>query len=221
MAKTLLNAVNELLKSVGEIHGDSAALTMLTSGSRQRSIDIAIQVVNVGIDELYSMMGMPVPSGQAQSTITLVTGTRSYALASDLTQLRWPFVDRTNNQYILEYGAGYNSLLLQDPEQDDTGLPHYGAINPVNGELHLDRAPDSDSNGRIYTYQYGKDLELDSASDTVPFNNIVFRAMVPVWEQLWRRKQQNDFDEGLYRLNLGRAARLLSRIAPRDNYCNR
>lgn len=221
MAKTLLNTVNEILKKVGQIHGDSAALTTLTDSGRQRAIDIAIQVVNEGIDELYSAGPKDKPKGQAESAITLVTGDRDYNLASDLVRLIWPLRDKTNNQIIVPFPSGYNAILSSDPEQDDTGLPHFAAINPVNGLLYLDRAPTTTENGNIYTYQYEKDLALTILTDTVPFENAVFRAMVPVWSQLWRRDIQNEFDNGLFRLNVGRAARLLTQERPRTDYCPR
>lgn len=221
MSKTLLQAVNELLKRVGQIHGDSAALASLTQPSRQRSIDVAIQVINEGIDELYTTSKCAAPNEQGEGTITLATGDRSYALAEDLVQLRWPFIDKTNNQYLRPFAGGYDAMLLLDPEQDDTGLPHFAAINPVNGELHLDRAPTAAEAGRVYTYQYDKELALSAATDLVPFGNIVFRAMVPAWVQLWRRDMQNEFDAGLFAASIGRASRVLSKEQPRIDYCPR
>jgi hypothetical protein len=221
MAKTLIQAVNELLKRVGMIHGDSGELTTLTSAARQRSVDIAVQVINEGIDELYTTCGLPLPMEQAESTITLVTNDRDYALASDLVQLRWPLIDKTNNQYIFQFPSGYNGILLLDPEQDDTGLPHFAAISPVNGQLYLDRLPTSAENGNVYTYQYDKDLVLDAVDDEVPFTDIVFRAMIPVWEQLWRRSQQKEFDADLFVVSLGRAARAVTRVQPSDHYSPR
>lgn len=221
MAKTLLDCVNEIFKRVGLIHGDSAALVTLTSTARQRSIDVSKQIVNEGIDELYSVSATPMPKEQAEGTVTLATGDRGYALASDLVQIRFPFIDKTNNQYLTEFPGGYNAILLLDPEQDDTGLPHFAAINPVNGELYLDRAPTALENGRVYTYQYDKELELTTADDTVPFGNSVFRAMVPAWVQLYRRDMENNFDSGLFKTSIGRAARLLSEEQPRETYSPR
>jgi hypothetical protein len=229
--KTLLNSVNEIFRRVGMIQGDAALLTSLTDQSRQRSIDIAVQVINEGIDELYSTSALPMPSGQAESTFTLATGTRSYTLATGLVRITpydtdgqdgtvWA-IDKTNTQFIYEYPGGYNGLLLRDPEQDDTGLPYWAAINPTDGTLQVDRAPTSAENGNVYTYQYEKELTLTSASDTVPFGLSVFRAMVPTWVQLYRRDQQNEFDLDLFKANMGRAARLLSRIMPDSDYCPR
>jgi hypothetical protein len=218
MAKTLLNAVNEILKRVGNIAGDDGLLTTLSSSGRQRSIDIAIQVINEGIDELYTACQLPMPLSQAESTITLVASTRSYALATDLVQMRWPLIDKTNAQYIYSYPGGLNAILVNDPEQDDTGLPHYAAISPVDGTLYLDRLPTATEADKVYTYQYDKDLELSAATDTVPFGNLVFRAMVPAWVQLWRRDQQREFDQGIFRMSVGRAAAALSQTLPSDNY---
>jgi len=221
MAKTLLNSVNEILKRVGLIAGDSGLLTGLTDSARQVAIDVAVQVVNEGIDDLYAASNVAKPNGQGESTITLATADRSYALVSGLVRLRWPMVDKTNTQFMLQYPGGYNAMLLADPEQDDTGLPHYAAINPVSGELHLDRAPTSVENGKVYTYQYDKDLVLTLAADTVPFKDAVFRAMVPVWAQMWKRERRNEFDGDLFRIDMGRAATLLTQIEPRDSWSPR
>jgi len=221
MAKTLLNSVNEILKRVSVIAGDAAALTTLTDSARQHPIDIALQVINEGIDELYLTMNKPKPQGQAEGTITLATGDKSYALAAGLIRLRWPMIDKTNSQFLSEYPGGYNGLLQLDVEQDDTGLPHWAAISPVNGELHLDRAPTSVENGRVYTYQYDKTLAMSAAADTVPFNDAAFRAMVPTWVQLYKREMRNEFDTELYHASLGRAARAAVQAVPRDSYSPR
>lgn len=218
MAKTLLNSVNEILTRTGIIAGDAGELTTLTDSSRQRAVDVAIQVVNEGIEELYSASNMPLPNEQAESTITLVTSTQAYTLATDLVQLRWPMVDKTNTQFIYEYPGGYNQLLLDDPEQDDTGLPHYGTIRPTDGKLYLDRAPTSADNGNVYTYQYDKDISLSAASDTVPFSDAAFRAMVPAWVQLWKREVRNEFDGDLFKVSIGRAARLATQVQVRTSY---
>ena len=221
MAKTLLECVNEVLKRVKIIAGDSGELSSLTDSARQSPIDVAVQVINEGIDDLYSTAEMARPSVQAESTITLALNTRNYSLASDLVRLRWPLRDKTNTQWITEYPGGYNAMLDGDIEQDDTGLPYYGVIRPTDGHLYLDRAPTSVEAGRVYTYQYDKDVSVSDAADTVPFSDAVFRAMVPVWAQLWKRDMRGDFDGDLYRLNVGRAAGLMTQVMPRTSYSPR
>lgn len=221
MAKSLLNAVNEILSRVGLIAGDAGLLTSLTDSARQVAIDIAVQVVNEGIDELYSTSHIPQPNEQAESTLTLVLAARDYTLATDLVLLRWPFVDKTNTQWLYEYPGGYNEMLQGDPEQDDTGLPYYGAVRPTDGKLHLDRAPTSVEAGRIYTYQYDKNLGLSLAASTVPFTDAVFRAMVPAWVQLWKRERRNEFDGDLFKHDIGRASRLVTQKQPRVSWSPR
>jgi hypothetical protein len=221
VAKTLLNCVNEIFKRVNNIAGDAAALTTLVDSARQHPIDVSIQVINEGIDELYSYTQEGLPKQQAETTITLATNTREYALASDLIRLHYPMVDRTNTQYISEFPGGYDAMLLWDIQQTFTGLPMYGCISPITGLLRVERAPTAAENGRIYTYEYEKDLGLVNATDTVPFSNAVFRSMVPMWVQLYKREMQGEFDEALYKAGIGRASRFLSELEPRPSYSPR
>ena len=88
--------------------------------------------------------------------------TRDSALATDLAVIRWPFIDKTNTQFITDYPGGYNQMLIDDPEQDDTGLPMMGAIRPTDCKLYLDRAPTANDAGKVYTYQYDKDTALSA-----------------------------------------------------------
>lgn len=178
-------------------------------------------MVNEGIVELYSVSELSLPSEQAQSTITLVAADRDYSLASDLVQLRWPLRDKTNSQWIWEFPGGYNAMLDHDIEQDDTGLPHYAAIRPTDGQLHLDVAPTANEAGRVYTYQYDKSLLLTAAASTVPFSDEVFTHMVPAWVQKWKRERRNEFDLALYNEALGVASRLLTKKQMRTSYCPR
>lgn len=221
MAKALLDAVNEVFKRVNNIQGDAEALTTLTDSARQHPIDIAIQVINEGIDELYTSSHIDLPNSWAEDTITLVTGSRSYALNTNLTELLFPLIDKTNTNYIWKFPGTYDDMLQLDPEQDDTGLPWWGLISPVNGQLFLNMAPQAQDNGRVYTYQYQKDLAMSAATDTVPFNNQVFRAMVPAWVQLYKREMRNEFDQALYQMALGRASRSLTEIESRQSYSPR
>lgn len=221
MAKQLLDAVNEILKRTNIIAGDASALTSLVDSSNQHHIDIAVQVVNEGIGELYTLTANPLPNEQAESTITLVNGQREYSLASDLVHLRWPMIDKTNTQFLYEFPGGYDAMLILDPEQNDTGLPPWGAISPVNGKLHVSHAPTTVEAGRVYTYQYDKDLGMVNATDTVPFNNACFRHMVPAWVQLWKRESRNEFDKPLFDKALGLAAKYLAEEEPRQSYSPR
>lgn len=218
---TLLNGLNAVFKRVGLIAGDSQELATLTDSARQHDVDIVVQAWNEAISELFTVSSRPLPKEQAESTITLATGDRSYALAADLVQMRWPLIDKTNNQYITQFPGGYNAILILDPEQDDTGLPHWAAISPVDGELYLDRAPTSVENGRVYTYQYDKDLTMDAAADVMPFSDAVYNALIPAVAEIWKRDRRKEVDGTYMNISIGRAARLLTQNQPRSDWSPR
>jgi hypothetical protein len=221
MAHTLLDAVNQVLISVNVISGNTGLLSSLTNSALQHNIDVSVQVINEGIDELYYSQNKSLPLEQKEATITLATGTREYALAADLITLMWPMIDRPNTQYLFEYEEGYNAMLLLDPQQVYTGLPIWGVISPITGLLRVDRAPDAPSNGHVYTYEYERNLALVNVTDPVPFNDATFRAMVPFWKQYYKREMRNEFDEGLARQALGRASRCITEEKMREHYSPR
>ena len=101
------------------------------------------------------------------------------------------------------------------------GLPIWGIISPITGLLRVDRAPTSTEAGHVYTYEYQKDTALSVAADTVPFNNAVFRAMVPMWLQLYKREERGEFDLELYKMSMGRAVRFCIEGMPSTNYSPR
>lgn len=222
MAKTLLNGVNEVLKRVGEIQGDAAALTSLTDSPRQAYIDLAIQIWNELIDEVYSAASVPLPSILAEATITLATGDRDYALNSAVTVLRWPLRNETTGLSIEEYPGGYMAMVDEQlVPANYTGLANYAAIRPTDGQLYLDRIPTSVENGLVYKYRYEKDGVLDEAADTMPFTDKVFRAMVPAVSEFWRKRQERSFDEALAAGSMARAVKLLRMVPQATSYARK
>ena len=217
MAKTLLQATNEVGKRVGFVRGSSGEFTSLTDSARQGFLDRAGQVIREGIDELYTLADRPYPSQVTEATITLVTSDRDYALASDLNTLHWPFLDETNGRYIQEYPGGYLRLVNSQLQPGNfTGIPELGAIRPTDGQVYLDRLPTASENGLIYKYRYDKDFSIDAATDTVPFEDAVFNAMIPVWAILFMNQ-----DDGTFRRNLARAAKLMTRETGTRSYLTR
>jgi len=221
VAKTLLDCVNEIFKRVNVIAGDAAALTTLVDSARQHPIDVAVQVVNEGIDEIYSFTQEGLPLQQAENTITLSTNVREYSLASDLIRLHFPLIDRTHGQYITQFPGGYDEMLEWDIYQNQTGQPMYACISPIDGKLRVEQSPNSSVNGYVYTYEYEKNLALSLTTDTVPFSDAVFRSMVPMWVQLYKREMEGEFDQPLYASAIGRASRYLSQLEPRPSYLPR
>ena len=222
MAKSLLDGVNEVLIKVDILEGDTGRLTTLTDAARQVFIDTAIQALNEVQDQLYSALVRPKPQQLAEATITLVTDDQDYALATDLVTLLPDFglIDTTNNHVIsiLDDDDAYRQLIVGDLDQDDTGLPSVAAIRPTDGQLWMDRKPTSAENGRVYNYRYNKELELVLAADTFPFSNAVFRAVVPAAAEVWFRLRHRDFDQQMFSLSMGRAARLINLTPMRDSW---
>lgn len=219
MAKTLLNGVNDLLKKVQMIAGDSGELSTLTDSARQHWIDLAVMSWNEAVEQLYSLTHIPQPQELGENTIVLVSGDRDYALQTDLVQLHFPLIDETNGAYILEHPGGYLGLVnAQLYPNNYTGLPTYGAIRPTDGQLYLDRIPTSAEVGKTYKYRYDKDVSLSAAADAFPFTDAVYRALLPVAAELWKLQKENKSFEGLSVKSFARAARYLTTTQPRRTW---
>lgn len=217
MAKTLLNGVNEVLKRVHAISGTDGEFTSLTDSARQPWIDICVQVWNETIERFYVVSEVPKPNELAEATLTLVTGTRAYSFEADFLQVRWPFVNQTNGDIIEECPGGYWQMFQdQTIPGNYTGKPQMGAIRETDTKLYLDRIPTLAENGAAYTYYYDKDVSLSAASDTMPFNDTVFRALVPAVAELWNRTQKRSFDETAYNRAIGTAARYANQTVDAD-----
>jgi hypothetical protein len=206
---TLLDGVNEVLMKIRLVNS-SKKLTSLTDSGKQVFIDTAIQSWNEGVDQLYSKAKMLRPQQAGEDSITLATGTRNYDLPEDLIQIRWPLHDETNGSFINKYPGGYDELRnTQVQPANYTGQPTLGAISPIDGSLYLDMIPTSGENGNVYKFRYWKDTNLSRSSDLFPFNEVVFRAMIPVVAELFRYNQNNRFSDGVAKVNYGRAVRAL------------
>lgn len=220
---SLLDGVNEVLQRVHQID-TNGSLTTLTNEGKQTQIDLAVQVWNEQIDQLFTDTSTPHPNQLAENTITLATSDRDYALESDLIRIHWPLLDETNGRYITEYPGGYMALAIGQPiPSNETGLPTRGAIRPTDGELYLDRIPTANENGFVYKYRYDKDTSLSLAADTMPFNDAVFRSLVPAVAEIWKlyRMGKESFSNGSYRQSMGRAARILTETQPIDSWAPR
>ena len=218
MTKTLLNGINDVLTRVGVVDLNGQ-LSSSTNAGKQTFIDLTIQLWNETIDEMCDMMGVPLVAETGSSTIALVTDTREYDLPSDLVQIRWPLVDQTNGNYLWPYPGGYEQMRIdQQIPSDWMGLPYSAAINQTTGKLRLERTPTSTENGKAYDLLYDKDLVMSSDSDTFPFADAVYRAVVPVVAEGYERKKRNDFDEDEYRKSLSRAMSFVNKRNRRTHW---
>lgn len=219
MAKTLLQAVNGVLKKARIIQGSSGELTSFTDTARQAWIDDAINQINVVVQELYSRASIPMPNEEAQSTITLTTGGREYTLPTDLEHIRWPLIDETNSQKIFPYPGGFEQMRRnQITPSNFSGLPTFATISPINGKLRMDTDQTADENGRVYQIYYDAKITLDSISDTFPFVDTAVDAIEEAAAQLFSASEQGTFDNSQFLLAVGRAARYIRKEPVRSHW---
>lgn len=211
MAYTLLQAVNLVLRELRYI--DTAGdLTSLTDSARQPAIDAVVRYWNEESRALYHDCGLVTPSFMVEGTVTLVAGQREYTLPTGIAEIRWPMVDQTNGNYIIEYPGGYTQMRSdQNIPNNFVGLPTRACINPTNNKMRMDYTPDASSGGRIYALLYMARVNLAGVSDSLPFDDNVVDAMVPAVAERWRRTQQDKFDAAAYKRARGEAARFLSK----------
>lgn len=173
MATTLLQAVNKVLRRVGEISSVSPDLASLTDSARQVQIDKAVALWQECLEYLQGFADLPQDVGSG--TVTLVTGTREYAAASGFQG----FVgDARGNVFLVcadpvysiqEYPGGYVQMFVDQPDPDMfDGQPSAFAYNPVTEMIRLDRTPTAEENGQILSYLFDKALSVAAGSDVIP-----------------------------------------------------
>ena len=224
MAKTLLQGVNETLKRRGIIQTDLASLT---DDSIQRDVDNMVSLWNETVHELYRVSQDSFPIERDNFSITLVAGTREYDLPPDglqsskaaLLQIQWPGIDETEGHVIFRYPGGIEGMRKDQliPSQW-TGLPNAAAINPTTNKLRLDREATSEEAGRVYVFQYDKEIILSSASDTFPFGDTIFFALAPVVSDSFGLERNNRPLSILFPGGFARAAYLLAREKRSKSY---
>lgn len=214
---TLLNGVNAVLQRT-DILDSNNNLSTLTDTARQGWIDQVVQIWNEEMESLYETARKPMPKEFAEATITLATDDRDYALATYHT-LYFPLLDETNGRYIYEWRSGYLNLVNSQPVPSNwSGLPNFAAIRPSDGELYLDRVPTASENGLVYKYRYSKDISMSAAADTFPFNDAVYRALIPAVAEKFNLERKREFSETKYKAGVSKAARLLSGLPIRTTY---
>lgn len=219
MTKTLLEGVNDLLKRLSLIQGDSGELTTLTSGAFQNAIDVSVQIFNEIVVDAYTMCEMPLPSQLKESDITLATGDRDYSLPADFVEIYWPLHNTTDGYYISEYTGGWLDLVNSQPQPANfTGRPTLAAISPVDNTIYMDRIPTANENGEVYKLRYSRKFTLAEAADTFPFNDAIYEAMIPAAKELYARDKEKDFKSDLFDFHFSRMLRLLNPNQPQRSY---
>jgi hypothetical protein len=213
---TLLDAVNAV-GSRAKFLDTGGKLTQLEDSARQLYIDVAIQCWNEAIVELYDAAREPMPTELVEAVFQLVANQRLVSLPAGLVKLHFPLIQQSQGYQIFE--ADYLAIQrAQLTTQNFIGRPNYAAIDPVTGDLFLDRTPTIAEAGEIYTMWYDKDVLLSDATDTMPFNDTVYKMLIPAVTEKWKIEFNKEFTDGLWAKQMGLAARHLSRSVRHSHY---
>ena len=213
MTTTLLSAVNDLLRDVGELSSVSPDLTTLTDSARQIQIDKAVKIWQQSIELLQGWADLPQDVGSA--TISLVTDTREYSLDSSFQGFvgdadgKVYMVCASPSYRVAEYPGGYVQMFRDQPDPSlYTGQSTYFAYNPVTSKVRFDRTPTSAENGHTLTYLFDKALSFSAASDTLPIPDGAVRMLLITAGELYRLKTEEKLTGQVWKLGLTEAIRI-------------
>ena len=168
-----LGAVNRLFRITRIIKGDDDALTNFTTTQHAANLELAKIAIQ---DELGDLVADSlIPYEDASSTLTSVSGTRVYTLASDFIRFYGnnPFLyDEENNRAIPRYRGGEDRLrheiLDYKTQSGDPSL--WYPVEGTSKQIGLFQVPDDANAGKVYSYDYEKDVSVDLYTDTLPFH---------------------------------------------------
>lgn len=111
-------------------------------------------------------------------------------------------------------------MFADQPDPSDwTGRPVHWTINTSNGQFRVDRTPTSSENGDVYSFLYDKRITIDEITDTFPFSDTAFDAIVPVAAELWSVDQHRDSRRSVYAgRSFIRALKLIKQTKERSHY---
>lgn len=168
-----IGAVNRLLRLNGVIKGDDDNITTFSDTQHAAAISLAQIAIQ---DELADIVSHRLISYEKTSaTIALVSGTRTYALATDFVRFygeRPFFYDSIDNRHIYEFNGGEDSLrhLIND-YTTQSGYPNYWYwTDTTTKRVSFFQVPDSTVSGRSISYDYEKSVTVTNTTDTIPFH---------------------------------------------------
>lgn len=169
-----LDGVNRILRINTIIKGDDDNITTFSDSQHAADISLAQIAIQDEISEIIS--DRLISYEKTSGTITLLTGTRTYALPAAFVRFYgiYPsFYDSTNNVRIYEYIGGEERL--KDSVytyQTDQGSPVYWYWSDTTSkQIAFYNVPDSTYNNRSLSYDYETSVLVTNSSDTLPFHN--------------------------------------------------
>lgn len=169
---TFLEAVNRLLRINTIIKGDDDDVT--TFADTQHAADLSLAQIAIQ-DELTEIISERlIPYEHDTATITLVAGTRTYALDAGFIRFFGvpSFYDDDTNTRIYEYKGGERALMIHDHQYktvNGTPMSFYWD-NTTTKNVAFYNIPDS-SWARSISYDFEQSVMVTNVTDTMPFHN--------------------------------------------------
>lgn len=172
MSMTFLDSVNRILRVKGIIRGDTDAVTTFSDLQHGATINLAIIAIQDTFTDLMAFYDFPLE--RTSSTITLLTGVRTYTLATDFVEFWMPnqtLYNSTTNGLLIEYPGGERALSTSVLDyKTATGAPSFWYhIEGATKSLGFYQVPDVNSNNQVLSYDYEKDVVPTLSTDVMPF----------------------------------------------------
>lgn len=171
---SFIDAVNRLLRISQIIRGDDDDITTFSDTQHAANISLAQIAIQDEIGEIVAER--LIPYEKASGTVTLASGTRTYALASDFIRFYGSnpsFYDATDNNRIYEYAGGED--ILRDVDfsyKTNTGAPNWWYWSDTNSkQVGFYSVPNSTYDTRSLQYDYEKSVMVENSTDVLPFHN--------------------------------------------------
>jgi len=174
---TFLDVVNRVMRINTIIGADDDDLTSFDDVQHVATLQLAKIAIQATLTDLT--VDRIIPYEDADGTITVATGTRTYSLPADFIRFKGekPFLlkldssSNSANTTIEMYHGGEERLrreILNYREQ--SGEPRYFyKVNSTTKKIGLFHVPDSSVNGVSYRFPYEKSIYVAVANDTMPF----------------------------------------------------
>ena len=220
MPFTLVDVVNKVMFRQRLLDSADEALTDFSDNKLRVDVDMVIDAINDTVRYVYDICEFD-PYATATGTFTLVDGQREYDLNAAFHIMDSEFIkDQTKGHTIKEYPGGFQGMFeSQDLPADYIGQPNFWVINPENGKLRLDMAPDPTVAGDVYTYVYTTQLNYAAYDDPMNIPDMVVRDMIPAMVQMYRRESDpTTYDEGRFMSSVAMAVAGLNSQPVKSHY---
>jgi len=212
-AYDLLDVVNQTMRRARLINSTDDVLTTLTDAALQVDVDDTVDAINDTLRVLYSICDL-MPYETSQGSITLVDGTREYALPAGLVTITsQSFMNQTDGISLVPYKGGYGQMFEDQVQPANyTGQPSRWVINPQNNMIRLDTVPQAAEAGDQYDFLYSKAIRKTLAADTFPFSSDVLDALIPAFKEAYHKGSNGElkYNADTFTLAMGQAVSALT-----------